>query len=293
MRYLYVCNTSSDSISKISMDPFMITDTLSLCSNSFDRIGPHDICCYGNKLLIANNYSNSIIMVDSNDFEINKEFFIGIHCNGVRVWNDKAYVICGELNCIIVFDLIREKIIEEIPCGNLPHSIDIDYDNGKLVVSNMESNTITVMNLYNNEIKNIRVGNYPTKAIFTDYGNFILVCESNLGQDSRGNIAVLSSDEFQNIKNIKVGRAPVDIFCSKDICLTSNFGEGTLSVLDLKYLREIKRIKLGGMPRGLIKYDNYIYVGDNYNNLLFKIHINFENRSVLKVGKEPTALILS
>lgn len=293
MKYLYVCNTSSDSISKISIDPFMVTGTLNLCPSSFSRVGPHDICCYKDKLLVANNYSNSIILIDSDSFKIEKEYFIGIHCNGVKVWNDKAYVICGELNCIIVFDLIKEKIIEEIPCGNLPHSIDIDYYNKRLIVANMESNTITIVNLDSNEIINIEVGNYPTKAIFTEFGDFILVCESYLGQDFSGNIAVLSAKEFNNVKNIKVGMAPVDIFCSRDICLTSNFGEGTLSVLDLKYLREIKRIKLGGMPRGLIKDHNYIYVGDNYNNLLLKIHINFEYKSVLKVGKEPTALIIS
>lgn len=291
MEHLYVCNTSSDNISAVDIKEFKEKYKIPLRVKSRGRIGPHGICTYGDKLLISNNYSNTISIVNTC---INKEvehYFIGMHCNDAAIYRDKAYVICGELNYVLVFNLITKKIDEEIPCGSLPHSIQVNKQKEIMVISNFENDSLTIIDLKNNNnIKHIRVGAYPTKAMFTVDGDYILVCESNMGADIRGSISVLSMKNYRVINKILVGKCPVDMYVNGVYCFVSNFGEGSISIGDINLYKEIKRINVGGMPRGIIKIGKYIYIGDNYNNLLIRVCIDKENKKAISIGGEPNGM---
>lgn len=294
MNYIYVCNTSSDCISKVNVEEFREESKITLNTGLCDRIGPHGICEYNDKIITANSYSNNISIIDTKQGREESKHFIGMHCNDVIVYDNNAYIICGESNNVVVFDLVKSKITEEIPCGNLPHSIAINRENGILLVSNMENDSLTLIDCHNkDEIKSIKVGSYPTKAIFTVDNKYILVCESNIGSDYRGSIGIISLKNFKMIYRITVGNCPVDMLCDERYCFVSNFGEGSISVLDINYYEVMKKINVGGMPRGIIKYNQFIFVGDNYNNLLMKVNIFSEDKKNIPIGGEPTGMILS
>ena len=294
MSYIYVCNTSSDCISKVNVEEFREESKITLNTGLSDRIGPHGICEYHDKIITANSYSNNISVIDTKQGREESKHFIGMHCNDVIVYDNNAYIICGESNNVVVFDLIKNKISEEIPCGNLPHSIAINKETGILVVSNMENDSITLIDCHNkDETKSIKVGSYPTKAIFTVDNKYILVCESNIGSDYRGSIGIISMKNFKMIYRIPVGNCPVDMVCDERYCFVSNFGEGFISVVDINYYEVMKKINIGGMPRGIIKYNQFVFVGDNYNNLLMKVNIFSEDKKIIPIGGEPTGMILS
>lgn len=294
MNYMYVCNTSSDCISKVNVEEFREENKITLNTSLCDRIGPHGICEYNDKIITANSYSNNISIIDTNQGREESKHFIGMHCNDVVVYENNAYIICGESNNVVVFDLIKNKISEEIPCGNLPHSIVVNKEKGILLVSNMENDSLTLIDCHNSEeVKSIKVGSYPTKAIFTVDNKYILVCESNIGSDYRGSIGIISLKNFKMIYRITVGSCPVDMLCDERYCFVSNFGEGSVSILDINYYEVIKKINIGGMPRGIIKFDKFIYVGDNYNNLLMRVNIFSEDKKIIPIGGEPTGMILT
>jgi YVTN family beta-propeller protein len=294
VRYLYLCNTSSDCISKINLNIFSEENRISLKTDSMAmRVGPHGICRNNSRLIIANNYSHSISIVSMSKEVEESNYYIGVHCNDVVVFENNAYIICGDLNNLAVFDLLSNKVIEEIPCGNLPHSICLNKEKKLLLVSNMEEDSITLIDCVKNEIiKNIRVGAYPTKAIFTVDGQYSLVCESNIGSDYKGSIAIMSLKNYKIINRVTVGNSPIDMYCNESFCFVSNFGDGTVSVVDVNHYREDKKIIIGGMPRGIIKYGEHIYVGDNYNNLLMKVNIKNESKKYIPIGGEPTGMLL-
>jgi DNA-binding beta-propeller fold protein YncE len=290
---LFVCNGYSDNISIVDINSFKKVGGISLKKDENDRIGPHGICIYNNKLLIANNYSNSLCIIDIENKIIEKDFFVGMNCNDVKVVNDNAYVVCGDLNNIIKYDIKENEIKEEIPCGNMPHSIDIHEALNSIVVSNMNSDSITFFKYKDtNFISNIRVGEYPTKALFSEDGSLILVCESNIGSDKCGNISIISSKDLRILHKIAVGNSPVDMFIEKNLCFVSNFGDGSISIIDLSRFMEVSRIKVGGMPRGIVKHKENIYIGDNYNNLLLCINFSNYTKKAIFIGKEPTAMLL-
>lgn len=293
MDYLYVCNTFAGYISKINIKTFTKEKEIKLGSEYFEKNGPHGICTYKDRILVANCYSNSLSLIDiDKDKEIDN-YFIGMHCNDVTVCDDNAYIICGELNNVIVFDLIKNKVIEEIPCGNFPHSITLDKRNKVLLISNMESDSITLIDCNNKEpIKEFKVGSYPTKAIFTPDFESIIVCESNLGSDFKGNISIISIKYNNFIRRVEAGYSPVDMYYSNGKCYVSNFGDGTVSIIDADNGKQYERVRIGGMPRGIIKNNNFIYVGDNYNNLLIRVNLIEAEKKVIPIGGEPTGMIL-
>ncbi|MBU3158172.1 YncE family protein [Clostridium frigoris] len=292
MRNLYVCSTSADCISKVNLELFVEEEKIYLDKQNLKRIGPHGIYIYENKILTANSYDNSISIVNINNYET-ENYFIGMHCNDLSVYDNKAYVICGDSDDIIVFDLEKKSIVEAIPCGNSPHSIYICKKKKLIIVANMNSDSITLIDCaQNGNIKEIRVGAYPTKALITTDGNYILVCESNIGMNNKGCISIISLKNYNVLNKIPVGNSPVDMYCNGEYCYVSNFGDGTVSILDINKYKEIKRIEVGGMPRGIIEDEKYLYVGDNYNNLLFRIDKITENKKAISIGTEPTGMTL-
>jgi YVTN family beta-propeller protein len=290
---IYVCNTSSDCISKINVDTFKEECRLKFTLDSSSKVGPHGICAYNEELLIANNYNNSLSIIDM-DKNLEKEsYFIGMHCNDVVVYDNTAYIVCGESNCAVLFSLSERKIIEQIPCGNLPHSISLCREKRLALISNMQSDSITLVDCDNREnTKNINVGCYPTKALFSVDGQYILVCESNIGSYYRGSISIISVKTLKLVNRVMVGKYPVDMCCDERYCYVSNFGEGSVSIVDINSSREVRKITTGGMPRGIVKSGRHIYIGDNYNNMLIELDMENENKRKIPIGGEPTGMIL-
>lgn len=293
MGYLYVCNTSSDCLSKVNIDTLKEEKKICLSIDKPDRVGPHGICKYCNTLITANNYSNSISKIDTiNDTEV-ENYYIGMHCNDVDVINNDAYIICGECDSLMMFDLDKERICQEIPCGNLPHSITINSEKEMILIANMQSDSLTLIDCIDKGwSKEIKVGAYPTKAIFTLDNEYILVCESNIGSYYKGTIGIIHIKSLRTVSRITVGNSPVDIFCDERYCYVSNFGDGTISIIDINNNREIKKINIGGMPRGIVKLGKFVYVGDNYNNTLMQIDIKNEGKKIIPIGGEPTGIII-
>ncbi|MCJ7688254.1 MAG: hypothetical protein MUO60_02870 [Clostridiaceae bacterium] len=144
MRKLYVCNTSSDCISKVDLDSYIEEEKIYLDKESLKRIGPHGIYVHENKIITANSYDNSISLVNMDSYET-ESYFTGMHCNDLSVYDNKIYVLCGDSDDILVFDLDKKHIVEAIPCGNLPHSIYICKKRNLIIVANMNSDSITVI----------------------------------------------------------------------------------------------------------------------------------------------------
>ncbi|KGM97276.1 surface antigen [Clostridium novyi A str. 4552] len=291
MGKLYVCNTHSDNISVVDVGVFKEEGKIYSETPSLDKIGPHSICNYKDKLLVANRYNNTLSIFDKENGEEIDNHFIGMNCNEVVEYKDKAYVICGDSNNVVVFNLKTNLIEEEIPCGDFPKSIEINKHKKIILISNFKGDSITLIDLEDSKnIRNIRVGSYPTKASFTVDGEHIIVCESNMGGDMKGSLSIISLKGLKLFNKILVGKHPVDMYVNSSCGFVSNFGDGTISIVDINNYKEIKKINVGGMPKGIIKLGESIYVGDNYNNLLIKADLIKENKKVISIGGEPTGM---
>lgn len=294
MKYLFICNTSSDCISKVNLDTFKEENKIKLNPSDSNKMGPHDICAYTkDKVIVANGYDNGISIVNIKDNIEENNYFIGMHCNDVVVYEDFAYIVCGETNNLVMFDLINKRVLEETCCGDLPHSIVINKEKKILLVSDLNEDSITLIDIEDMEnVRKVRVGAYPTKAIFSPDGKYVYVCESNFGSDKNGSISMVSLPNLDVVCRTKVGNSPVDIFSDEKFSYVSNFEDGTVSILDMKSFNEKSRIIVNGMPRGIVKLKDCIYVGDYYNSLLIKYNLLNDHKENIPIGGEPTGILL-
>ena len=291
MESIIVCNTAEDSLVKINLKNYSM-DYLPLDLGE-KPIGPHSLCYYKGKIITANSFSNSISIIDLNNFKEVKNIYVGGHPNDIKVLNDKAYVACGEFNSLVIVDINTENICFAISLDDNPYSIEIDEDKKIAYVSNMYGSSISVVDCINNDIINeIGTEDYPAKILLSKDKKMLYICESYLGENINGDIKVISTDNYNTLKRIEVGESPVDIWEDDKKLYVSNLLSGSISIVDEVKGIEIKKILVGGMPRGIIKYNNDIFIEDYLNGILKIVKLKEGKIKNIAIGKDPNAMIL-
>ena len=312
MSYIILCNTGSDMISRIDTQSSDVRNfILNKNENSF---GPHEITIYKDTILIANNYNNTISVIKKSQLEGNynekensnqknkwqyayikeqKDFYIGAHPNDIVQYGDNAFITCGEADSIIVYDLNSEKINFSIPVGRFPHNITLCEKRRLAFTSNMGDDSISVIDIESyKEIKRITVESTPIKINLSNNNHYLYVCMSYLGYDKEGYIGIMSLESLEFICKIKVGFSPVDLYEENGYIYVSNFCGKSISIVSIDNLKEEKRIDVGGMPRGIIKHDEKIFVCDYLNGVVNIINLYTKQINTTAVGREPNAMVL-
>ncbi|AOR23996.1 YncE family protein [Clostridium taeniosporum] len=288
---IIICNTGSSTLSKVDVENLEIK-TLNLSLDEKES-GPHGLSLYDKKVLVANNYSNTISLIDPGTFKEEGNIYIGAHPNDLTIYNNKLYVLCGEANSLTIYDLLKREVVVELPIGVFPHSIALYNEQNKVFISNMGDDTVSVVDcIYNKEIKRIKCNKYPTKIAVSNNREYLYICESHIGYALKGSIAIISLKDFSLKATIKVGNGPVDFWEEDNYLYVSNFVEGSISVVNIKKLKEESKIYISGMPRGIIKVNKKIFVGDYLNGKLKIINLKDKEIKNIAIGKEPNAMLL-
>jgi len=289
--YIIVCNTGSDSLNKICTQSFK-NESIVLSADE-SPLGPHGLSLYKDKILVANNYNNSISLINYKNFKEESNLYIGAHPNDIVAFDDIAYVSCGESNSVIIYDLINERINFEVPTGRFPHNIALDEEKHLIFISNMGEDNISVIDYINNkEIKRIKVDKTPIKINISKNKKYLYVCMSHLGYDKKGDVGIIELKTLELINKIQVGLSPVDLYEEDDNLYVSNLCDGSISIVNLKELKEKNKITIGGMPRGIVKDKENIFVGDYLNGTLNVINIENKKVKAITIGTEPNAMTL-
>lgn len=295
MNYLIVCNTGSDSISKIplinNLNDKIVSKELILKKER--EKGPTGIYINNNTLYIANNYDNSISIVDLEVEIENDIIYVGAQPNDLIAFNNYLYVVCSESNTLVLFDISEKKSILDIKLNNWPYNLDISNDLNLIFVSNFQSNNISIINTITNEvIKEIEVLEYPTKIKVSNDKKYLYVCESYMGDDKNGFVEIFDLNTFCSIKRIMVGKVPIDIYEENDIIYVANLENENITLINRKNFTKIMDIYIGGMPRNIVKYKDILYISDYLNGRLIYIDLESNDRKSIAIGKEPTAMML-
>ena len=291
MNSLLVSNTGSDSISKISIKDFSVENLLLKIGEK--PIGPQGMYLNDGLIYTANNYSNSISLINEKTLMEEYNFYVGPYPNDLVYYKNRLYIACEEANAVIVYDLIGKKIVFKIPTGLWPHNIEVEKTRGLILVSNFEGNSISIIDgNINKKIGDIEALEYPTKIKVSKDGNKFYVCESYIGDSKSGYVEIFSMDTFKSLKRIEVGKSPMDIWEDEEFLYVSNFGEGTISIVDVKLGVEIEKIIVGGMPKGILKYENILFVGDYLRGKVIVLDLESKITKTIAVGNEPNAMVL-
>lgn len=293
MQDLYICNVSSNYVSKINLRDYK--EEKIYITKEEKMLGSHGIDLNGGNLYVATNNDYNFYEIDLKNFYVSK-YYIGMLANDLKIKGQHMYLICCENNCLLVYDMVEKRLNYEISCGNYPHSMDICDYNKLISITNMHNNQLTLVDYEKNDfVKNIRTGNLPMKSKFYKGSEYIYVCESNLGNEENGTFSIYNLNTGYKHKSITLGKSPIDMYFDydSDTVFVSNHLGNSISIVDLVEFKEITRIEVNGLPRGLCKVGRFLYVVINDICELLKYDMYTKETSFIKIGSDPTEIYIS
>lgn len=296
MNSVIICNTGSDSLSKIplvkSLNADMACEEI-LLTKGERPLGPNGIYIKNNIAYIANNYSNSISILNMDTLNARETIYIGANPNDLIGYENRLYIICSGSNSVVLYDLEENKIILEIKTNNWPYNVEISKELEMLFITNFQSHNISVIDIRTNKvIGELTTLEYPTKVKASNDGKLLYVCESYMGDENNGYIEIFDLITLKSLVKKEVGKVPIDIFEEDNILYVCNLMDSSVILIDKFSLDRITEIKVGGMPRTLVKYKDILYIGDYLNGRVICIDLSNNNTKAITIGKEPNAMTL-
>lgn len=126
--------------------------------------------------------------------------------------------------------LQRDAFLTMLDVGDTPIQITMKPDGGEIFVSNFNSNTISEISTWTNEVSNtFPIGTHPVHGVINPRDNSSLWV-SNFGAD---NLSLYSIDDGKRINSIRAGTAPDALAFSADqhLLLAANAKSGDVAVI--------------------------------------------------------------
>lgn len=281
--FILVLNNHSNDLYIINAESLKLKKILKV------GIEPHELWITpdGKKTYIVNSMEHSIYVIDNREFKIIKKIFSEdlSFPHGICSHRKRILVTSAGKGKIVVLDGEKDEIIGSINIDQkMPHMIAITPDEKKAYVANIESNTVSVIDIDRLSIlKNIKTRVGPEGIAISPNGKEVYVaCQFDKI------IEVISTERDEIISSIAVeGYLPKRIAFSPDgkkayIC---NMMSDTVTVVSTNNRSILKIIKAGRTPRGIaVSSDGKrIFVANDISNSISII----DGESLEKIAEIP------
>lgn len=259
------------------------------------KMGPLDLIVDEDlNFIILNSYDESVIKVDTDRGFIEKITNVGKNPVCIKIFDGMIYVLNCDSNSLTIVNERTKELLEEIYLGEKPTDLQIDKTENKLYIANSNRNSITILDLKDLTLENIKLDSQPIRIIIEKEEIYILSYLNN-GVTNYSAISTINKTlnriNSKNIKGIFIDIVRVE----DDSFLLSNPEDGYIYKFNNDN-GELKRyIFLGGMPNRIV-FDsdrNYLYVTDLLNN--YVLFIDLEKSIITnktRVGKDPQGIVL-
>jgi len=250
-----------------------------------------DINPITNKLYVANQFSNTISVIDIDKSKVEKNIDVGDSPYDVDVnpFSNRVYTSNRDSDSVSVIDGFTNKELAKIPVGDSPLGIGINLGRGWVYVANLDSSTITVIDAIDNHvIKTLKYATLPYDIVINPLTNKVYV--SDLGKDS---VLVLDGSNNTLVSTIPVGSNPsvLAINAQTNTIYVSNFSNDSVSVINGTSNKVETNIKVGHNPVGIAVNPriNEIYVNNLPDNTISVIN-GTTNKVNHNISLEPAII---
>ena len=216
----------------------------------------------------------------------------------------KLFAVASLVWLASISPLLAQSIL--LPIGSGPFAIELNQDATLAVVVNRNNNSVSIVNLADNLIKNtITVGTFPTSVAINPTTNQAVV--TNFGSD---NVSVIDIGSATVVATIVVGKADtsnpnfrynprdVAIDTTNNIAIVANLNGNSVSLIDLNSnsLIVTEPIPVGTNPISVAYYrEKNIALVANYQSNSVSI-IDMQNKARIRditVGLKPVDIALN
>lgn len=295
---ILVSNIDDDSLNIIDLKTNKIVQRISLRKliGKNKKMGPHNMELGKDGLLyIVNSYDDCLMKIDIENSTLISWIKVGRYPICLNLFNNKIYVVNSDSNSISIIDEDKFSLIENISLGERPTNIAVHREDFKIFITNSNSNSISVLNINDNDIKEIRLDKQPIKIIMEDNRLFLLSYINN-GLENYSNLSEVSLEGQDIIMNINIKGIFIDLIKikNKEIFYLLNIDEGYIYRIFIDKEIITSKIYLGGMPSSIC-WDgkNRLYITNSLSGLLTLVdESNQEIICNIRVGKEPNMTLL-
>ena len=222
----------------------------------------------GNRLYLAVFNRNYLYVLDAKTGAILQRWYSTLGNHGVIVSNDGSRLFVGNMlnDNIWVYDTANGHVVDVLRAGEAVRPLVLDPNETHVVYQLSRFHGFKVRDLKSGAITSIDLPPLPAGTQMPDAYPFTvnhglavtpdgtkLLAAGSIG----GYVAVYGLPGYRLLGTIKVGDDPNWIVVRADskVAFVTNRGSGTLSVLDLTALKEVKQIQVGKMPQRLSMID--------------------------------------
>jgi YVTN family beta-propeller protein len=250
-----------------------------------------DINPITNKLYVANQFSNTISVIDTEKSEVEENIDVGNSPYDVEInpFSNRIYASNRESNTISVIDGFTNKELTTISVGNSPVGIGINLATNWIYVANLDSKTISKIDPIENKVKeSLKYALSPYDIIVNPHTNKVYI--SDLGKNS---VLVLEGNNDTLVSTIPVGSKPsaLAINTQTNTIYVSNFLNQSVSVINGTSSKLETNIKVRDNPVGIAvnPRTNKIYVNNLEDNSVSVIN-GETNKVIENISLEPAII---
>ncbi|MGB8573962.1 MAG: hypothetical protein WCD19_05845 [Nitrososphaeraceae archaeon] len=250
-----------------------------------------DINPITNKLYVANQFSNTISVIDIEKSKVEENIDVGNSPYDVDVnpFSNRIYASNRESNTVSVIDGFTNKVLTELLVDDSPVGIGINLATNWIYVANFDSKTISKIDPIDNKVKgSFNYASSPYDIIVNPHTNKVYV--SDFGKNS---VLVLDGNNDKLVSTISVGSKPsvLGINILTNTIYVSNFGSDSVSVINGTSNKIETNIKVGDNPVGIAvnPRTNKIYV-NNLADYSISVINGTTNKVIENISLEPAII---
>jgi YVTN family beta-propeller protein len=200
------------------------------------------------KVYVANEYSNTISVLDTETDMVKSSIKVGIFPYGIDInpLNNRVYVTNRGSNTVSVIDGSIDSKLADIAVGKSPVGVVVNPSANWIYVTNLNDGTVSVIDGITNEvIDTISVGKTPYGIEVNPLFNKIYVADI-----IKNMISVIDGETNKISANISVGKRPtgleIDLTNGRNKLYVANHDSDSISVVDMTTNMVIGNITSGG-----------------------------------------------
>ncbi len=211
--------------------------------NSKTAVEDHPLLCTSCHLYTSKNTLISKL--------INADYYSPINLT-VSKDGSRLYIVAQERDALLIVDPIKNKVLNKIRVGDLPHSVILSSDGHIAYVSNEWSDNVSVIDLATSQVVDtLKTGNGPAEISLSADGQFLYVVNSY-----SSSISVIDIETRQEVKRFNAGNNPTGTQLSpngRNLIVTSRralitpYGDtlkSELTVVDESTQRVVERLNI-------------------------------------------------
>jgi YVTN family beta-propeller protein len=290
-----------------------------LLLSSFVLFGCESFAQPESLIYVSNEDSNDVTVISSASNTVLATIPVGKRPRGIIVSPDGKLVYvalsgspkcpptmpdeeCDELitdksaDGIAELDTVTQQVVRILPSGSDPEQFDVNWETGRLYVSNEDSNQASVLDLVQGEIIFTAPTGLEPEGVRLSPDGKIVYITGEVASD----VTVINAETGEEISRIPVGLRPREAIFTPDgtrAYVSAEFGTniGVIDVASNTLLREIG-LPEGSLPMGLVLSEDVstLYVANGRGQTV--VAIDLESEMVVasvEVGPRPWGLTMS